>query len=533
MSKTLFEEKAVASHGEYADDLDKEGAIPEQHALEDTRPSFYLMLIVLCSSVSHFMFGYDTGYISTALINIKGDLTGKTLTYGQKEFITSATSLGALVGSIFTGFLADKFGRKPVTIGANIFLIAGAGVQVGAHHLWDMIGGRFLMGIGVGLGSVIAPLYITEISPPKYRGRLVLISSIIRTGAQVAAAGIGTGLQSVHNGWRILIGIALIPPVLQMVLMLPLPDSPRYLVQSGQLEKARAALRRTHSGLSDQGIELEINELVAFTQIINPDHDSPLKRFIHKFKELHTVGSNLRGLIIICGMQGINQFTGYNSLNYFAGTLFQMVGFKDANAVSIVISGTNFVFTIVAYFLIDRCGRRILMLVSLAGMVVGLVIAAIAFHFLHITFVDNNAVVEGGGGFSSWGIVIMVMLMVYVAFFAIGCGAVPWQQSELLPMYVRGLGSSLAVATNWSGSLTIASTFLLMMERITPTGTFAFYAAISALSFVLIYLFFPELSGLGLEETQMLLTGGFKVKQSLELSKARRAANRVSDRYSK
>jgi SP family myo-inositol transporter-like MFS transporter 13 len=465
------------------------------------------------------MFGFDTGYISAALVSIGTDL-GSELSYGQEELITSATSLGALCGAAITSPLADNLGRKYTSMGANIFLMVGAIVQLAAHSVWTMIAGRFVMGWGVGIGSVIAPLFITELAPPRWRGRLVTISSIIRTGAQLFAYAIGAGLEHVHNGWRILIGISLIPCLAQLLLLIPLPDSPRFLVQKGRIIEATRALQRTHNGASDDTIAIKVAELVDSTRDPYEGY-SVFRRFFLKLKELHTVPSNFRGLIIVCGGQGINQFTGFNSLMYFSATIFQIVGFSNSTAVSIVVAGTNFVFTVAVYFLVDRVGRRKLMLWSLAGMTVSFVLNAVAFHFLDIVFDGNNASAHGPQK-KQWGDAVIVFMILFVAFFAVGCGAIPWQQSEVFPMSVRGLGSSFACCTNWAGSLTVAATFLTMMKNITPPGTFAFFAAISLVSWIFLYFTFPELANLGLEETQMILSDGFNIKKSIELSKARR-----------
>lgn len=493
--------------------------IGENYQVHHAKPTRLLLLLVVVSSMSHFMFGYDTGYISSALVSIKGDLTGSQLTYGQQEFITSATSLGAFIGAMVCGTLADLLGRKNVTIFANLFLIVGAATQTGAQNLWTMIVGRFIMGWGVGIGSVISPLYITELSPARYRGRLVITASIIRTGAQLISYGIGAGLEHVHDGWRILVGIAMIPPFLQMFLIWPLPDSPRYLVQKGKIEEARAALEKTHNGVSDMGLDQKVSELVESTRELFPNVPY-WKRAWLKLRILHEDPANFRGLIIVCAGQGINQFTGFNSLMYFSATIFEMVGFSNSTAVSIVVAAASFIFTVVVFLLIDVVGRRKLMIVSLAGMVVALVIEAIAFHFMDIRFENNSAIVGSHSATDTWGIVILVFIIVYVSFYAVGVGAIPWQQSELFPMSVRGLGSSFACGTNWAGSLTIASTFLTMMKNITPTGTFAFYAAISAVSLVFVLFCFPELSNLSLEQTQNVLADGFNIRKSIALSKA-------------
>ncbi|CAN6654088.1 myo-inositol transporter 1 [Trichomonascus vanleenenianus] len=515
----------------YTEDISKAIVNADADAgFHESTPTALLWLLVFTSSVSHFMFGYDTGYISSALVSIGTDLGGKELTYGNSEFITSATSLGAFFGSAIAGGLADWFGRKWVSIGANLFLIVGAAMQCGAQTVWTMIGGRFVMGWGVGVAATVAPMYITELSPPKFRGRMVTVSSIVRTGAQLLAYAIGAGLQKPKNGWRILVGISIIPTIIQSVAMIFLPDSPRYLVQKDRLEEARQVIARTHNGASDELIDAKVLELIETTKEIYPPGTSVIGRLWLKLRELHCIPSNFRALVIVCGSQGINQFTGFNSLMYFSATIFTDVGFNNPTAVSIIVAGTNFVFTVLVYFLVDRVGRRPLMIYSLLGMIAALILAAVAFHFVPIKVEGHNAVQNtSGSGISGWGIVILVAMMLYVAFFASGVGAVPWQQSELLPMSVRGLGSSFACCTNWAGSLIIASTFLTMMEKITPTGTFAFFAAISFLSLIFVIFCFPELSNIGLEEAQELLSDGFNIKKSVKLSKERGKLHKDSD----
>ncbi|ANB11365.1 myo-inositol transporter ITR2 [Sugiyamaella lignohabitans] len=492
----------------------------DDEEFHDSKPSGFLLILVMVSSVSHFMFGYDTGYISAAIANIGTDLGPDVLSYGQQEFITSATSLGAFFGALITGFLADFLGRKRCSMFANFFLIVGAAIQCGAHTVWTMIAGRFVMGIGVGLGSVVAPLYITELAPPRYRGRLTIMASIIRTGAQLIAYGIGAGLDHVSHGWRILIGISMIPCVLQTVLLIPLPDSPRYLVQRGLLDQAKSALTRTHVGATEMSIDNKIAELVISTNELYPEGTTAFGRFLLHIRDLFLIPSNLRGLAIVCGSQAINQYTSFNALMYFSSTIFAMCGFSNPTAVSTVVAGTNFVFTVVVYYTIDRVGRRNLMLISLVGMTIGLAVNAIAFHYMDIIF-SNNSATAASTNSNTWGIVIIIFMMFYVAFFAIGVGAIPWQQSEVLPMSVRGLASSLACCVNWSGSLVVASTFLTMMQNITPTGTFSFYTGICVVSFVFIWFCFPELKNLSLEETQLMLEDGFNVKKSVALSKER------------
>ncbi|GMG20677.1 unnamed protein product [Ambrosiozyma monospora] len=496
------------------------------NTMDEGKPSFLVLLLTFLTSFSGFMFGYDTGYISSALVAI-GDDFGTPLSYGQEQFITAATSCGALVTSITAGPFTDIVGRKPVLMFSNILFVVGAIIQCAAQTPWTMIAGRFVMGFGVGIGSLIAPLYISELAPPRYRGRMVVINCLAITGGQLIAYAIGAGLDKVHNGWRVVVGLSMIPPTVQFIAFFFLPDTPRFLISKGKYEQAASVLQKVHPNASSELIGLKINEL---DHILNSiPGDSVFAKIYNGVKEIHKVPSNLRALILSCGLQGIQQFCGFNALMYFSGTIFKAVGFSNATAVSIVVAGTNFVFTLVAFFIIDRVGRRLMLLISTTLMASFLVLNAIAFHFINITFQGNDAIVHGNT--DVWGPVIIVAMMGFVASYAVGCGNVPWQQSEMFPQSVRGLGASYATATNWSGSLVISSTFLTMLKNITPTGTFALFAGITVVSFIFVALCYPELSNLKLEEVQLILTGGFNIRASMNLAKLRKRGLSESDHH--
>ncbi len=488
----------------------------------NSRLSWLVVVLTFVASISGFLFGYDTGYISSALVSVGKDLDGHELTYAKKELITSATSLGALIGAIFAGIGVDFFGRKPVLMLSNILFIAGSGIQTGAHSVGVMMGGRFVMGIGVGIGSLCAPLYISELAPSNFRGRLVILFVMGITGGQLIAYGIGAGLSKVHNGWRILVGLSIIPPFVQLSCFTILPDTPRFYLIKNKIEKAKEVLVKVYPNVDESIIDARIQELIKVNNDI--PGDNIFQKTWNATKEIHRVPSNFRALLISCGLQGIQQFSSWNSLMYFSATIFETVGFKNSTAVSIIIAGTNLVFTIVAFFTIDRIGRRKILLISMPGLIIALVVCAIAFHFMNIKFTNNDAIVQSEG-ISGWGVVIIVAMIAFAACYAIGIGNVPWQQSELFPQSVRGVGCSYATGVNWAGSLVISASFLTMMEKMTPTGTFSFFAGLILVAWILTYFMYPELSGLELEETQKILTGGFNVKASEKMAKDRKKRN--------
>lgn len=471
------------------------------------------------------MFGYDTGYISSALVSIGEDF-GHPLSYGQEQFITAATSLGAFIFAILSGIFVDFFGRKPLLMFSNIMFIVGSIIQCACNTVWTMIAGRFIMGFGVGIGSLIAPLYISELAPSRFRGRLVVLNCLGITGGQLIAYAIGAGLSHVNNGWRILVGLSMIPPAVQFVAFIFLPDTPRFLIMKNKLEKAESVLVRTHPEASIESIRLKILDLQEEEQGDIGMSKNPLSKWWKTVVELHTVPSNFRALFLSCALQGIQQFTGFNSLMYFSATIFKAIGFNNSTAVSLIIAGTNFVFTVLAFFVIDKVGRRRILLISLPFVVGFLVLNAIAFHFIDITFNDNSADVKGN--IHSWGIVIIVAMICYVASYAVGIGNVPWQQSEMFPQKVRGVGISYATASNWAGSLIISSTFLTMLKTITPVGTFSLFAGFGLVSFILIVFCYPELSNLELEDVQDILTGGFQIEKSIKMANAKKKGKHLT-----
>ena len=491
----------------------------------NTRPSRLVLILTLASSISGFMFGYDTGYISSALVNIGTDLSNKVLTSGEKEFITSATSLGALLGAFIGGIAANLVGRKKVILGSNVFFVVGTIIQLAAHTVWTMIVGRFILGWGVGIASLIAPLMLSELPPSKYRASLIVTNGMFLTRGQLVAYFINWGLTHVKHGWRVSVGLCLVPPVVQSVLFFFLPDTPRYYVICGKYDEAKKVIMKMHNNPSPELANMVVEEMIASNSVV-PGKNS-LQQTWNSIKILHKNPANLRALILACGLQGIQQFTGFNSLMYFSATIFETVGFKNSTAVSIIIAATNFVFTGVALCIIDFVGRRRILLFAIPGMCGSLILCAIAFHFMGVDFSSGAKVIVKAAGITGWGIVVILGMVLFVACYAIGIGTSAWTGVELFSdVNVRSVGAMYAAGTNWSGSLVIASTFLTMLENITPTGTFSLFAALCFVAFLFVYFLLPEVAGLELEETTSYLTHGFNVREASKLSKERKKVSK-------
>ncbi|KAK7442980.1 hypothetical protein VKT23_015924 [Stygiomarasmius scandens] len=496
----------------------------------EERTTWFVWILVACSSISGLLFGYDTGVISGALVTIGTDLTNGTaeLSDSQKEFITSSTTLGALLGGIVAGILSDYTGRRPVLGIADVIFIGGAIAQAVCHDVWSMIGGRFLIGVGVGLASCIAPLYIQELSPTRLRGRMVVLNVVMITLGQVIAYGIDAGFANVSGGWRWMVGLGAVPAGLQLAFLFFLPESPRVLVRKGNLEAATRIMGKIYAYAKPEEVDLKVKVLQASVQqsIDIANTTTVFQRFWNMLSD----GVNRRALILGCGMQAYQQLSGFNTLMYYSATIFKQIGFDQPTAVGLIVSGTNFIFTLVALKWIDQIGRRRIMVWSAPGMVIGLVLAAIAFHFL--TRQTNGVLVDNTSYPQSWSAIVLLSMIIYVASYATGLGNVPWQQGEFFSLEYRGIGTSLSTATNWAANFLIGSTYLSLMAKITPAGAFGFYAGLCFLGWIFVVFCFPETAGLSLEEVRGVFKGanggkgGFGVRESQRLRKEKRELKR-------
>ncbi|KIM53987.1 hypothetical protein SCLCIDRAFT_137709 [Scleroderma citrinum Foug A] len=484
----------------------------------EERTTWFIWLLVCCCTISGLLFGYDTGVISGALVTIKGDLGPSQLSNGEKEFITSATTLGALLGGLAAGVMSDWTGRRPVLGIADFTFIGGAVGQAVSRTVWSMVGCRFLVGIGVGLASCVAPLYIQELSPTRLRGRMVVLNVVMITLGQVIAYGIDAGFTNVSGGWRWMVGLGCVPAAFQLVMLAYLPESPRVLVRRGNMEAARKVLSRLYVLASSSQVDLKLKVLHATVKQSIEIANSTT--FWERFISMSTNPVNRRALVVGCGMQAFQQLCGFNTLMYYSASLFQEIGFNQPTAVGLIISGTNFLFTLFALKYIDLVGRRRIMIFSAPGMVVGLALASIAFHYM--TIHTGGSLVAGAHYSQGWAGVVLLSMIIFVASYATGLGNVPWQQGELFSLEVRGIGTSLSTAINWAANLLIGSTYLSLMSAITPAGAFGFYAGLCLLGWLFCVFCFPDLSGLSLEEVQNVFKTGYGIKESARLRRVKR-----------
>ena len=494
--------------------------------------SAFLWFLTLSACVSGLLFGYDTGVISGALVSIGSDLSTRPLTILDKSLITSCTSLFALIASPLAGILADKWGRRIVILTADALFAAGALWQALTGSVSGMIVGRSIVGLAIGAASLIVPLYISELAPGHMRGRLITVSLLFLTGGQVVAYIIGWGFSTVPAGWRWMVGLGALPAIFQFAVMTFMPETPRWLTKAGDDEGAKRILEKVyyHREYSTQdavnytlhSIRLEIQEEEC-RSLSRPKNSSMLPS---KLSALLFHPPYARALTIACLLQGLQQLCGFNSLMYFSATIFSLLEFSSPTLTSLSIAGTNFTATIAAFYLIDRIGRRKILLYTIPAMIIALLCCAYAFTFVSLPPPAEQQGMKFSSSPSSRlpAVAILTCLILYVISYATGLGSVPWQQSELFPLSVRSLGSSLSTSTNWLCNSVVGLTFLPMMNMLTPFWTFATYAGVCAVGWVAVWAIYPETMGLDLEDVGELLRNGWGVKKSLKRVEERKRA---------
>ena len=424
----------------------------------------------LIAPLGGLLFGYNTAIISSALIFLKNDFTLSTF---AQEMVVSIVLIGALLGAMSAGSLSDRFGRKPTIILSDIFFIIGGVTLIITTDIFGVFFGRFIGGIGVGIGSLTVPLYIAEMSPPKQRGALVTLNQLAITVGILLAFLIGL-MESDAQNWRAMFGFVLVPAILQLCGMFFLPESPTHLAMNAQVAKAKKLISKIRGPKA-------VDSVIA--KLKKPDRSkSHVSSLFHK--------ALLPALFIGLGLSILQQVTGINTVIYYANQIFELAGFRETTSAlwaSISVGIVNVIATIVSVFLLDRVGRRPLLLTGMAGMTLGLLALTCTFLF----------------DFPAESLLSVLSLMLYVAAFAIGIGPVAWLIiSEIYPHRIRGRAMSLAIMANWIANYIVSLTFLTLIEVATSAGAFFVYALICAFAFWFIHRFVPETKGKTLEQIE-------------------------------
>jgi len=505
---------------------------------EEYKKGFVYFMCAIAATAG-LLFGFDTGVISGALLFIRKEFA---LSPGYQEWVVSAVLIGAVIGAGSSGRLCDIFGRRNVIfVTAVLFALGSIFLAIAPSAIFLVIG-RVFLGLAIGIASFAAPLYISEVSPTQVRGMLVSLNQLMITIGIVVSYMVNLGFESWNNGWRFMLGFGAVPAIVLGVGILMLPRSPRWLMSKGLEEEARKALEKA---LPEHRVEEEIKEIKAGIEKEKGQQGS--------FGELFA--AHLRvPLIIGIALAFFQQATGINTIIYYAPTIFKMAGFASAKAAigaTVGVGIVNVLMTVVSILLVDKMGRRPLLLIGMIGMVLSLGVLGAGFMISPPAYEITDKVIEtlqsdrtagkielssekigslellksnklsakdltqkleelkyteGEAGIvqdysvaPASGILMWMSLgsiFFYIACFAISLGPIFWLLiSEIYPLKIRGLAMSMATLSNWLFNWLVAFTFLTLVTSVGQSYTFWLYGAIAVFGIIFSYVYCPETKG--------------------------------------
>ncbi|WNO55140.1 sugar porter family MFS transporter [Stakelama saccharophila] len=433
----------------------------------------FVGLIFFFGALEGLVFGYDTGVVAGALLFIRKEMD---LNPAEQGMVVGALLLGSLIAAPISGFLSNRFGARPMLGLAGIFFLIGSLGAALAPGPLSLIGFRFILGLAVGVGSVQVPVYLAELSPAASRGKLTSLYQLMTAIGIFLAYAIGYLFAQTEN-WRAMFGVAAIPALLLVLGVLILPESPRWLVRSGRGDDALASLRRTRGADEAERDLAEIERHAAATR--------PSLRAMLADPWVRHV------LLIALALAAFQQALGINTIVYYAPTILNAAGFGDAAA--IFIGGTLQALSILSTFLlgrvVDRLGRRILLLTGALVMASSMVLLGGIFHF------DALASAFGSG-------TAVACLAIFKAAFSASWGPIVWiLLPELLPMHGRSTAMGACVFTVYLANFVISSIFPVLLAS-GSTAAFGTFALFGLIAFIFVLRLLPETSRRTLEEIE-------------------------------
>lgn len=423
-----------------------------------------MLLVASVAALGGLLFGYDTGVISGAILFVTKDFA---LSTRLQEFTISVVLIGCIGGSAFAGALADAIGRRLTLLVSGIVFLVGAIASAFAPDETILLIGRFVVGIGVGFSSVVAPLYISEVAPAAVRGALVSLYQFAITVGILGAYLIDFAFAHAA-AWRWMLGFALVPSLVLIVGMIFMPESPRYLFKRGHDSRARDELARIAEDETVSAME---------------------ERSIRESLKVRNVGLGAfrtpavaLALFIGVSLAVLQQVTGINAVIYYGPQIFQMAGVSSDSAsilAQTLVGTVNVLMTLVAIFYVDRIGRKPLLYAGLIGMFLALSAIGAAFSQPHLS--------------GSLATIALAGMMLYVGCYAFSLGPIVWLLiSEIFPLNARGLGMSISTLANWVGNFLVSQFFLTMIHKLGRPATFWIYAVLCLVTIAFIRAMVPE-----------------------------------------
>ena len=448
----------------------------------------------VAAAVGGFLFGFDSSVVNGAVESIQADFALNSFVTG---LVVAIALLGCAAGAMIAGTLSDRWGRLRVMfLGAVMFFLSSLGAGL-AVTVWDLALWRVVGGLGIGIASVVAPAYIAEVAPRQIRGSLASLQQLAITLGIFAALLSDFLLEDLAGGpnnvlwlgldaWRWMFLVGVIPAAVYGILAFTVPESPRYLITKGRIDEARAIFARL---VPAGDLDATMDELVATIEA-----------------DRRNAGVSIRGPVL--GLQGIvwigiilsvfQQFVGINVIFYYSTSLWNSVGFDNSALISVITSVTNVLVTLVAIFLVDRVGRRPILLAGSIIMAVSLGTMALAFSFAKLD-AQEQVVLTG-----AWGPIALVAANLFVIGFGASWGPLVWVLlGEIFPSRIRGKALGVAAGAQWIANFLITMTFPAMSEWSLPL-TYGMYAMFAALSFVFVFFKIPETKGVDIEQTGSL-----------------------------
>ena len=431
-----------------------------------------LLIFSTAAALGGLLFGFDTGVISGAIHFIKIEFN---LNAYQEGFAVSNLMIACVIGALLAGPIADWTGRKKVLILCAVLFTVSAILSALPRSFTELVIARFIGGMGVGMASVVSPMYIAEISPAKIRGRLVALNQLaIVVGILLSYFSNWVLVDTGINNWRYMLVAEILPAITFLVGLFFIPESPRWLTKEG-LEKEALDVLNVVAGAANADHELqEVKKSLA-------EKRTSLKELLHP---------SLRRVLIVGILFSLfAHITGIDTIIYYGPIIFLESGFKTDSALlaSVMIGITNLIFTFVGMAMVDKAGRKFLLLVGLAGMGISMTLVGLCMQSDMIS--------------AKW---TLLWIMTYIASFAMSIGVVIWVYlSEIYPTRVRGQALSVATMVLWLGNVILTQLFPVMMERF-GGGTFYIFSFICLLAFIFTWTMVKETRGVSLEEIEKI-----------------------------
>nr|XP_054588706.1 proton myo-inositol cotransporter isoform X3 [Nothobranchius furzeri] len=556
MNDRMSSRRLKAEHGEWSLIGPPSGGDTSNLLDQNISTPYFIYVLAFFSALGGFLFGYDTGVVSGAMLPLKREMNLNAL---WQELLVSSTVGAAALSALSGGYLNGWLGRRICILVASFIFSVGGIVLSLAQDKVVLLVGRVTVGLGI------------EVSPPHMRGQLVTINSLFITGGQFVASVVDGAFSYLsRDGWRYMLGLSIIPAVLQFFGFVFLPESPRWLLQKGRSDEAHRVLSQIRG---NQNIDEEYDKIKA-----SIEEEKEVGAGGVVILRILRHGPTRRALIVGCCLQMFQQLSGINTVMYYSATILQMGGVQDdkqAIWLAAATSATNFVFTLVGVWLVEKVGRRKLVLGSLLGTGLSLTLLAVSFllsaqNSPPVTFHpydpqnstcrqygscelcmldpncgfcyrENGTVVfetscvpvnlastdhaawgrcsnstEGSDNLiwaynycpTSYSWVVLMGLVLYLASFAPGMGPMPWTvNSEIYPLWARSTGNACSAAANWIFNVLVSLTFLHVAQFLTYYGAFFMYTGLVVLALLFVFACLPETKGLQLEDIENLFTG--------------------------